>query len=101
MTSRGIALGQDLAEIHHDQPARHRNQRVDDMLDPDDRRAARVNFLDGLDQFAALVLGQSAGDLVEQQKFWLDRQRARQLQTLALQQASACAPARWLCRKVP
>ena len=56
------------------------------MLDPHDGGAAGVNFANGLHQFTAFMLGQPAGDLVEQQKLRLDRQRPRQLQPLALQQ---------------
>ncbi len=64
----------------------NRDQRVHDVLDPDDGRAGRVNFPDGLDQFGAFVLGQTAGNFVEQQKLRLDRQGAREFQAFALEQ---------------
>src|SRR4030095_14297538 len=56
------------------------------MLDPHDSGAAGVDRPDGLDQLVALVLAQSAGDLVKEQQFGVERQRAREFQALPLQQ---------------
>ena len=56
----------DLAEIEHQQALHHRGERVQDMLDPDDRHALRVDVPDGTDQRLALGLGQAACDFVQQ-----------------------------------
>ena len=37
MTGARFALRDDVPEIEHDQPSDDREQRVDDVLDPDDR----------------------------------------------------------------
>ncbi len=47
----------------------------------------RRRFLDGVDQFARLAVGQAAADLIEQQHARPGRQRAGQLQPLAVEQA--------------
>ena len=49
----GSAFREFLAEIHHDQPARDRDQRMHDVLDPNDGGAARVDRPDGPDQLMA------------------------------------------------
>ena len=57
-----------------------RDERMHDVLDPDDRHAAAADVPDQLDQRRAFVLGQAAGDLVEQQHArlaWRARARAR------------------------
>ena len=68
------------------------------MLDPDDRDAARAHVLDQRDQLAAFVLGQAAGDLVEQQQraAWSP---ARAPAPAACDRAASDPPARrWPCR---
>src|ERR1700733_1342232 len=55
------------------------------VLDPDDRRALRMDLLDRADQLVALVIGKAAGDFVKQQQFRAHGQRARQFKPLALQ----------------
>ena len=57
-----------------------------DVLDPHDGGAARVDRADGPDQRVGFMLGQAAGDLVEQQQLGIERQRAGELEALALQQ---------------
>ena len=57
-----------------------------DVLDPDDRDAAAANIPDQIDQRHAFVLGQAAGDLVEEQHARLRGERARQLEPLAVEQ---------------
>ena len=81
-----LALGDLAAEIKHDQPADHGEQRVHDVLDPEDRRSRGMDLPDGLDQFVAFALGQSAGDLVEQQQTRPGCERARHFQPLAFEQ---------------
>ena len=62
-------------------------QDVDDVLDPHDGDAAPSQLEDRADQFLRLGVGQPAADLVEQQQRRLGRQRARELQPLAVEQA--------------
>src|SRR5262249_2885633 len=51
-------------EVEHDQTVNHRQERVHDMLDPDDRHPFGVNGADGGDELVAFTLGEAAGDLV-------------------------------------
>ena len=81
------------AAVQHHQPVDHGEQRMDDMLDPDDRDAGRADVLDQRDQRAAFVLGQAAGDLVEQQHARAGGERAGQLQPLAVEQREAAGAA--------
>jgi hypothetical protein len=57
------------------------------VLDPDDGDAAAAGGAHHLDQLHDLRVGEAAGDLVQQQQPRPRRQRAGQLQALALQQA--------------
>ena len=75
-----------LAAVQDDQPVDGGEQRVHDMLDPDDRDTAGAHVLDQRDQRCAFVLGEAAGDFVEQQHAWLGRQGAREFETLAIEQ---------------
>ena len=75
-----------LAEVDDEQPVGDRQQRVHHVLDPDHRHALRLDALQLVHQLARLVLGQPAGDLVEQQQLRPRGQRARQLEPLAVQQ---------------
>lgn len=77
------------AEIEDDQPIDHRQQRMHDMLDPDDGDTAIADAGDRLDQRMALVFDQSAGDFVEQQQFRPGRQRPRHFKPLSIQQPQA------------
>ncbi len=63
------------------------------MLDPDDRDLAPAQLQDGGDQLARLGVGQAAADLVEQQHHRISRQRARQLEALAVEQAEGLGAA--------
>ena len=71
-----IALRDHAPEIQHHEPRDDRQQRMDDMFDPDDRRPRSMDLADRRDQFLAFALGQAAGDFVEQQQARL-RRRAR------------------------
>ena len=64
----GLALADDRAEVQHSEPRREPLQRMNDMLDPDDRRAALVDLGEDGQQCVAFAVGQAAGDLVEQQQ---------------------------------
>ena len=92
------AHADDLAEIEDQQPLDDGVQRMQHMLDPDDRDATGMNGADGGNQLAAFRVGQAAGDFVEQQYFRLGGQRAGQFQPLALKQAQApgASLARWI-----
>ena len=61
-------------------------ERVNDVLDPDDRDAAAANVADQVDQRPAFVLCQAAGHLVEQKHARLRGERARQLKPLAVEE---------------
>ncbi len=54
--------------------------------------AAGVDVLDGLDQRLTFRLGQTAGDLVQQQQLRFRAQRAGQFQPLAVQKRQAACP---------
>ena len=64
----------------------HGQQRVHDVLDPDDRDASRAQVLDGIDERLDLGLGEAAGDLVEQQDGGIAGERPGQLEPLAVEQ---------------
>src|SRR5215471_21683156 len=81
-----LPFGNFAPEVEHDQTIHHRQQRMHDMLDPDDRHTFGVNGADSGDQLVAFTLDEAAGDLVQQQKFRRRRQRSRHLQPFALQQ---------------
>jgi hypothetical protein len=59
------ALCDDASEIQHDKAAHDRKQCVNDMFDPDDADAARVDGAYGLDQDVSLRIRQAACDFVE------------------------------------
>ena len=82
-----IAVGDDAPRIHADEPFGDLQQDVDDMLDPDDRDAARLNSQDDVDQFARLGVGQAAADLVEQQHRGIGGERAGEFEPLAVEEA--------------
>ncbi len=81
--------------MQHQQPVDRGDQRMHDVLDPDDRHAAATDLLDQRDQRRAFVLGEAAGDLVEQEQARPGRERAGELQPLAVEQASAHRPDGW------
>jgi hypothetical protein len=82
-----IAVGDDPPGIHADQPFGDLEQNVDDMLDPDNGEATRLELTNGGDKFARLAVGKAAADLVEQQNRWTGAERARQFEPLAVEQA--------------
>ena len=59
---------------------------MDDVLDPDDRDPRPAQALDGGDELLAFMLGQPAGDLVEEKQLRAGGDRPRHLQALALEQ---------------
>jgi hypothetical protein len=85
----GRPLGDLAAEIEHGDAVHQSDERVDDMLDPDDGDALRAHHPQRRDQILALCLGETAGDLVQQQQGRAGRQRAGQFQAFALQQRQA------------
>ena len=69
----GRALADDRAEVQHGEAARDALQRMDDVLDPDDRRALGVDRREDGEQVVAFGVGEAAGDLVEQEELRLAR----------------------------
>ena len=63
------------------------------MLDPDDRDAARAPYRDRSDQLGRLRVGQPAADLIERQHRRRGRERARRLQTPAVEPSRRVRPA--------
>src|SRR5262245_27940709 len=83
------ALADEAAAVQNNQTIDQRDERVNDVLDPDDRDAAAANVADQVDQRRAFVLGQAAGDLVEQEHARLRGECARELEPLAVEQREA------------
>src|SRR5262249_11835607 len=54
-----IALGNEGAGMKDDEPIDHGNERMYDVLDPDDRHAGAPNLPDQIDQRGAFVLGEA------------------------------------------
>ena len=80
----GRAVGDLLAEIEGDDALGHRRDDPHVVLDHEEREAAAVQVADELHQAGDAALVDAAGDLVEQQHARLGRERARQLEALAL-----------------
>src|SRR5262249_58319523 len=83
------ALADEAAAVQNYQAIDECEERVNDVLDPDDRDAAAANVPDQVDQRLAFVLGQAAGHLVEQEHARLRSERARQLEPLAVEEREA------------
>src|SRR5262249_8310193 len=83
------ALADQAAAVQDHQTVDDRDERVDDVLDPDDRDPAAANVPDQVDQRRAFVLSQAAGHLVEQKHARLRGERARQLEPLAVEEREA------------
>jgi hypothetical protein len=66
--------------------ARDALQRMDDVLDPDDRRPLRMDGGEDGDQVVTFGVGEAAGDLVEQQELGLGGDRLGELETLEVKQ---------------
>src|SRR5690242_6325853 len=64
-----------------------------DVLDPDDGDALAPDLADERDQRRAFMLGEAASDLVEQQHLWAGRERAGELQALAVEQGERAGEA--------
>ena len=75
-----------------------REQRVHDVLDPDDGDTLGAKLLDRLDQLEHLGLGQPAGDLVEQEHARLGRLAPARARGACARAASADRQARSPCR---
>ena len=67
-TSARVPRGEHRARGEAHQPVHDLDQRVHDVLDPDHRGAAVADLADDADELGQLGVGQSAGDLVEQQQ---------------------------------
>ena len=92
---RGVARPDEAAAMEDDQAIDEGNEGVDDVLDPDDRDAGAADVADQIDQRGAFVLREPAGDLVEQEHARLGRERARELEPLAVEKRErAGAPVR-------
>src|SRR5258707_7944067 len=83
------ALADEAAAVQNNQAIDECEERVNDVLDPDDRDPAAANVADQVDQRLAFVLGQAAGHLVEQEHARLRGERARQLEPLAVEKREA------------
>ncbi len=66
--ARGRPRSASRPSVDRDEPVDDRHERLDDVLDPDDRHTLGLEPADGPDQDVDLVLGEAAGDLVEQQQ---------------------------------
>src|SRR5262249_48838203 len=73
------------AGMHDDEPIDHGNERMYDVLDPDDRPAGAPNLPDQIDQRGAFVLGEATRNFVEQEHARFARQRPCQLEPLAIE----------------
>ena len=83
--------------MQHHQTIDHGDERVNDVLDPDDRHAGRAHAVDQLDQRRGLVLDETAGDLVKQQHARPGGERAGELKPLAVEQRQRARAAGWPC----
>src|SRR5262245_57175761 len=81
-----LALGDEAALVQHDQPIDDLEQGMYDMLDPNNRDPAAPNILDQCNECDAFRFGQSTCDLVEQQHARTGRERASELEALAVEQ---------------
>src|SRR5262249_2683346 len=63
----GFAVGDERAIVQYERPIDAGKQSMHHVLDPHDRHAARPDFANERDKRPAFVLGQAAGDFVEQQ----------------------------------
>src|SRR4029079_6251367 len=90
-----VAIGNQFAAVQDREPIDGGEQSVHEMSDPDDRTTARAHVLDEGNQRCACMLGEAAGDLIEQQHPWTRCERAGQFQTLSIEQGqSACMSVR-------
>ncbi len=62
---------------------------MNDVLNPDDGDAAPVEQVNNVDQLARLGVGQAAAYFIEQQHFWVRRERAGKFETLAIKQSKS------------
>ena len=82
-----VAVGDDAPGVHADEPRHHLDEHVNDVLDPDDGDLRTPQLADRLDQLARLGVRQAGADLVQQQHDRVGRERPRQLEPLAVEQA--------------
>ena len=80
------AVGDEAAEVEHGDPVAALGDDVHDVLDDHDGLDAVAQRLDDLDELEDLGLDEAGADLVHEQDARLERQRARQLEPLELQQ---------------
>src|SRR5437588_8433490 len=79
----------DPSRVHADEASDDLHEEVDDVLDPEHGYAPVAQAGYGLHQRGGLGVGETSADLVEEQHGRIDRQRAGQLQALALKQAES------------
>ena len=72
--------------MDHEQPVRDREEGMDHVLDPEHGHPGCLDTAQFLDELPRLVLGQPAGDFVEQQEPRPGGEGAGQLETLAIEQ---------------
>jgi len=84
-----ITFADEGAAVQHHQAVDDGEERMHHMLDPDDRHAGAADVADQRHQRRAFMLGQAAGDLVEQEHARLRGQSARELEPLAVEQREA------------
>src|SRR6516225_9316755 len=82
-------IGNEAAAGKHHDAIDHRDQGMDDVLDPDHRDAGLTYAADQRDERLALDLAQAAGDLVEKEHARARRQRAGELEPLAIEKRQA------------
>src|SRR4029078_7592539 len=79
-----VTIGNQFAAVQDREPIEGAEQSVHDMLDPDDRNTARAHVLDEGNQRCAFMLGEAAGDLIEQQHTWTRVKREGQVHTISI-----------------
>ena len=79
--------------MEHHETVDHSQQRMHHVLNPDDRDPGAAHRLDEIDETKAFVLGEPAGDLVEEEHTRAGRERAREFKPLALDQRKAASAA--------
>ena len=80
------ALADDRAEVQDGETAGDALEGMDDVLDPDDRRALRMDGGEDREKIVAFGVGEAAGDLVEQQELRLGGDRLGELEPLEIEQ---------------
>ena len=98
-TSVGQTVGDDPSGVEAHETIDRLHEDVHDVLDPDDGDAAPAQLLDGAHQLDRLRVGEAAADLVEKQHLRIGGERARELETLAIEQAEIRRRGGWRHRR--